>query len=74
MMHSLPPTGQILPVWEPASRPCVLKEGESANTRRSYAGALRNWATWFQLRYAQSLTLPVAAPALLQFLVDHIEP
>ena len=51
----------------------LLKEGESANTRRSYAGALRYWAAWFRLRYRQSITLPVPVPAVLQFLVDHVE-
>jgi hypothetical protein len=51
----------------------LLKEGESPNTRRSYAGALRYWAAWFRLRYRHVLTLPVPAPAVLQFLVDHVE-
>jgi integrase len=51
----------------------LLKEGESVNTRRSYAGALRYWAAWFRLRYRQSLTLPLPVPAVLQFLVDHVE-
>lgn len=50
----------------------LLKEGESVNTRRSYASALRYWAAWYQLRYRTSLTLPVPTPAVLQFLVDHI--
>src|SRR6266702_7717572 len=51
----------------------LLKEGESVNTRRSYAGALRYWAAWFRLRYRTALTLPVPLPAVLQFLVDHVE-
>lgn len=51
----------------------LLKEGESANTVRSYAGALRYWAAWFRLRYRAALTLPVPVPAVLQFLVDHVE-
>jgi len=51
----------------------LLKEGESANTVRSYAGALRYWAAWFRLRYRAALALPVPAPAVLQFLVDHVE-
>lgn len=28
---------------------------------------------WFRLRYRQTLTLPIALPAVLQFLVDHVE-
>jgi len=40
----------------------LLKEGESVNTRRSYAGALRYWAAWFRLRYRQPITLPVPTP------------
>jgi integrase len=51
----------------------LLKEGESANTVRSYAGALRYWAAWFRLRYRAALALPVPVPAVLQFLVDHVE-
>lgn len=51
----------------------LLKEGESANTVRSYASALRYWAAWFRLRYRSTLTLPVPVPVVLQFLVDHVE-
>lgn len=51
----------------------LLKEGESANTVRSYASALRYWAAWFRLRYRAALTLPVPVPAVLQFLVDHVQ-
>jgi integrase len=51
----------------------LLKEGESANTVRSYASALRYWAAWFRLRYRAALALPVPVPAVLQFLVDHVE-
>jgi integrase len=51
----------------------LLKQGESVNTTRSYAGALRYWAAWFRLRYRCALALPVPTPAVLQFLVDHVE-
>ena len=51
----------------------LLKEGESANTVRSYASALRYWAAWFRLRYRAALPLPVPTPAVLQFLVDHVQ-
>lgn len=56
-----------------ASVRALLKEGESANTQRSYATALRYWAAWFRLRYRQPMSLPVPVPAVLQFLVDHFE-
>ncbi len=55
-----------------ASVRALLKEGESANTVRSYASALRYWAAWFRLRYRSALALPVPVPAVLQFLVDHV--
>jgi hypothetical protein len=51
----------------------AFEGGESANTVRSYAGALRYWAAWFRLRYRTALALPVPVPAVLQFLVDHVE-
>ena len=51
----------------------LLAEGESANTVRSYQTALRYWAAWYGLRYQQAIVLPVAVPAVIQFIVDHIE-
>ncbi len=56
-----------------ASVRALLQEGQSVNTARSYASALRYWAAWFQLRYRQSIALPVPAPVVLQFIVDHVE-
>src|SRR5579883_1031523 len=56
-----------------ASVRAILSEGESANTRRSYASALRYWGAWFYLRYGRTLFMPVPAPAVVQFLVDHLE-
>ncbi len=64
---------QVLHAEAQASFAALLKEGESANTLRSYASALRYWAAWFQLRYRAALTLPVAVPVVLQFLVDHVQ-
>lgn len=49
----------------------ILAEAASANTTRSYAGALRYWAAWFQGRYGRPLALPVPEAAVLQFVVDH---
>ncbi len=47
-------------------------EGDSAHTRRSYAQAYRYWGAWYALRYGQELALPVPAPVVVQFLVDHL--
>ena len=64
---------EVLHSQAESSVQALLKEGESANTLRSYASALRYWAAWFRLRYRLALPLPVPVPAVLQFLVDHVE-
>jgi integrase len=51
----------------------LYQEGQSANTTRSYAAALRYWAAWFRLRYRAAIALPVPVPVVLQFIVDHVE-
>lgn len=51
----------------------LLAEGESDNTIRSYQTALRYWAAWFSLRYRQPIALPVQAPVVIQFIVDHAQ-
>lgn len=51
----------------------LLAEGESENTVRSYRTTLRYWAAWFQLRYGQTIALPVSVPVVIQFIVDHAE-
>jgi integrase len=51
----------------------LLAEGESDNTIRSYQTALRYWAAWFSLRYRQPISLPVPAPVVIQFIVDHAQ-
>lgn len=51
----------------------MLREGESQNTLASYRSALRYWAAWFAMRYGVAITLPVPAPAVLQFIVDHAQ-
>lgn len=63
---------QLSPGAEAAVR-LLLAEGESVNTVRSYQAALRYWAAWYGLRYQQPIVLPVAVPAVMQFIVDHIE-
>ncbi len=45
----------------------------SSNTARSYRTAMRYWAAWFSLRYGARLTLPLPAPAVSQFIRDHVE-
>lgn len=64
---------EMLHAQAEASVRALLQEGESANTVRSYASALRYWAAWFRLRYRTALALPVPTPVVLQFLVDHVE-
>jgi len=64
---------QVLHTHAQASVRALLAEGESVNTVRSYAGALRYWAAWFRLRYRSALTLPLPVPAVMQFLVDHVQ-
>lgn len=51
----------------------MLQEGESRNTQASYRSALRYWAAWFGLRYGLQITLPLAGPAVMQFIVDHAQ-
>ncbi|CAN7741860.1 site-specific integrase [Variovorax sp. LjRoot178] len=55
---------------EDAAR-ALLREGESANTRASYASAMRYWCAWYAARYGQALRMPVAVPVAIQFIVDH---
>ena len=47
-----------------ASVQALLEEGQSENTARAYAGALRYWAAWFHLRYRATLALPVPVPVV----------
>jgi integrase len=51
----------------------LLREGESANTQRSYQGALRYWAAWYAMRYGDQIALPLHAACVLQFIVDHAQ-
>jgi len=49
----------------------IMREGESANTRRSYRGALMYWSAWHRLRFQEELSLPISVSCVLQFIVDH---
>lgn len=51
----------------------LLRQGESENTLRSYASALRYWAAWFAVRFRRAIALPVSEAAVVQFIVDHAE-
>jgi len=51
----------------------LLRQGESANTLRSYRTALRYWAAWYALRYREPIALPVSEAAAVQFIVDHAQ-
>ncbi|MBH1461376.1 site-specific integrase [Stenotrophomonas sp. GD03993] len=50
----------------------VFAEAASANTTRSYATALRYWAAWYQGRYGVVIAMPVDAPCVIQFIIDHL--
>ncbi len=63
---------EVLHAQAEASVRALYQEGQSANTARAYAGALRYWAAWFRLRYRAALALPVPVPVVLQFIVDHV--
>lgn len=50
----------------------ILIAGQAENTLRSYRSAMRYWCAWYQTRYAGVLSLPVTAPIVVQFIVDHL--
>jgi len=50
----------------------LLREGASANTRRSYAAAYRYWQAWHRARWQQELALPLSVDVVAQFIVDHV--
>ncbi len=51
----------------------LLREGEAANTVRSYQSAMRYWAGWHQFRLGQAITLPLPVDVVLQFIADHAQ-
>lgn len=75
------PDAQVIAALDPADLApmtadavnALLAEGESENTVRSYQAALRYWAAWFWLRYAQVIQMPVPVAAVQQFIVDHVQ-
>ena len=52
---------EVLHAQAESSVRALLKEGESPNTVRSYASALRYWAAWFRLRYRAACRRRAAA-------------
>ncbi|OUM00104.1 site-specific integrase [Variovorax sp. JS1663] len=70
--HALLDPGALSRLTEKAVRE-VTRQGQSANTQASYAGAMRYWAAWYGARYGQALHLPVPIPVVVQFIVDHAQ-
>lgn len=56
-----------------AAEAALLRQGDSANTLRSYRTALRYWAAWYALRYREPIALPVSESTVIQFIVDHAQ-
>lgn len=50
-----------------------FREGQSANTARTYKTALQYWGAWHALRFGSSIEGPVKAEAVVQFIVDHLQ-
>ena len=50
----------------------LIRKTVAPNTQRAYESALVYWRAWHELRYAQPLTIPLKASAILQFLSDHV--
>ncbi len=49
-------------------------DASSPNTERSERVARRYWSEWYRLRYGNArLPLPVQAPVIVQFILDHAE-
>lgn len=61
---------QLSATAERAAR-ALLRQGEAANTVRSYGSAMRYWCAWYAARYGDALALPVPVPVVVQFIVDH---
>lgn len=78
--HTIVPKLASTPILDPtrldeAAREAaaqLLREGESANTRRSYDSALRYWAAWYLARYGQLIKLPMPSVVIVQFMLDHL--
>lgn len=51
----------------------LLREGEAANTVRSYQSAMRYWAGWHQFRLGQAIALPLPVDTVLLFIADHAQ-
>lgn len=51
-----------------------VADGTAANTRRSYASALRYWTAWYALRYGRAFgEAPLTVAVASQFILDHLE-
>jgi integrase len=50
-----------------------FREGQSANTARTYKTALQYWGAWHALRLGSAIEGPVSADVVVQFIVDHLQ-
>ena len=50
-----------------------FREGQSANTARTYKTALQYWGAWHALRFGSAIEGPVSASIAVQFIVDHLQ-
>lgn len=50
-----------------------FRESVSRHTTRAYRTALQYWAAWHALRFDSSISPPVAAAVVMQFILDHLE-
>jgi integrase len=50
-----------------------FREGQSANTARTYKTALQYWGAWHALRFGSAIEGPVSASIVVQFIVDHLQ-
>jgi len=48
-----------------------FREGQSANTARTYKTALQYWGAWHALRFGSAIEGPVSASIVVQFLQVH---
>lgn len=56
-----------------AAARALVREGTPSNTTTSYSTALRYWQAWHLARYHRPMRLPLPVPAVVQFLVDHLQ-
>ena len=77
LLHADPPAAyldpDVLSAESKRAAEAFRVEGTSPNTRRTYQTALLYWGAWYAVRYGRPLTAPVSVPAVIQFILDHLE-